>query len=143
MAEGFAEQYYSVSHSGVLRGLHFQLPPSDHDKLVYCTAGAAFDVALDLRLGSPEFGRHIGLTLSAEAHNLLYLPRGFAHGFCVTEGPATMVYNTTTPYAPEHDTGILWNSAGIDWPVDTPLVSTRDRNFPALDEFESPFGFEA
>lgn len=138
---GIAEIYYSVSETNVVRGLHFQLPPHDHAKFVTCTAGAAFDAALDIRRGSPTFGRHHALTLSAAQANIIYVPRGVAHGFCVTEGPATLLYLTTTVHAPEHDAGIRWDSAGIDWPVTEPVVSDRDRNLPALQDFESPFRY--
>ena len=142
LAADFREQYYSVSEAGVLRGLHFQAPPADHAKLVCCTAGAVLDVALDLRIGSPAFGRHVALTLSAENAAQAYIPPGCAHGFCVTEGPATLVYAATTEYAPEFDAGVLWNSAGIDWPIETPTLSERDAALPPLGEFDSPFSFE-
>jgi len=138
---GIAEVYYSISEPDVVRGLHFQLPPHDHAKFVTCIAGAAFDVALDLRQGSPAFGRHHALTLSAELANMIYVPRGVAHGFCVTEGPATLLYMTTTVHAPEHDAGIRWDSAGIDWPVTDPVLSDRDRTLPALADFDSPFRY--
>lgn len=142
LAAEFREQYYSVSDAGVLRGLHFQTPPAAHAKLVFCTAGAVFDVALDLRRGSPAFGRHAAFTLSAENAAQVYIPPGCAHGFCVTEGPATLVYATTTEYSPVFDAGVLWNSAGIDWPNEAPLLSARDAGFPPLSGFESPFLFE-
>jgi len=136
---GIAEIFYSVSEPNVLRGLHFQLPPHDQAKFVTCIAGAAFDVALDLRQGSSAYRLHYALTLSAGLANIIYVPRGVAHGFCVTEGPATLLYMTTTVHAPEHDTGIRWDSAGIDWPVAEPVVSDRDRSLPILADFASPF----
>lgn len=142
LATEFREQYYSVSKAGVLRGLHFQTPPADHAKLVFCTAGAVLDVALDLRLGSPAFGRHLALALSAENATQAYIPPGCAHGFCVTQAPATLVYATTTEYVPAFDAGVLWNSAGIDWPIETPTLSERDAGFPSLADFASPFRFE-
>ena len=143
LALEFREQYYSISQIGVLRGLHFQVPPADHAKLVFCTAGAVLDVTLDLRRGSPAYGSHVALDLSAENAAQIYIPPGCAHGFCVTEGPATLVYATTTVYAPEFDAGVLWNSAGIEWPIEAPLLSKRDAGLPPLSNFASPFRFEA
>lgn len=138
----FAEEYYSVSRRRVLRGLHFQLPPHDHAKLVYCTQGKVLDVALDLRRGSPTYGQHLTLELSQEQGNMLYLPAGFAHGFYTLSEQATMVYKVTSVYAPQHDGGVLWHSAGIAWPDMDPVLSQRDREFPALAAFDSPFRYE-
>ncbi|GGY28925.1 dTDP-4-dehydrorhamnose 3,5-epimerase [Pseudoduganella albidiflava] len=135
----FAEEYYSISQQGVLRGLHFQVPPHDHAKLVYCPQGRVLDAALDLRRGSPTYGRHLALELSGEAGNMLYLPAGLAHGFYTLSEQALMVYKVTSTYAPAHDGGVLWNSAGIDWPDSAPLLSPRDRTFPTLADFDSPF----
>ncbi len=134
----FPEQYYSVSRKGVLRGMHFQLPPNGHSKLVYCTAGTILDVALDLRRESPTYAHHISLDISADKGNMLYLPEGLAHGFySITE--ATVAYNVGTVYNPESDAGILWDSIGMDWPNSNPDLSERDTTFPTLDEFQSPF----
>lgn len=135
----FREQYYSVSRRGVLRGLHFQLPPSDHAKLVYCTDGRVFDVALDLRKGSPTVGQWAALELSAETGNMAYLATGLAHGFFTVSHSATLVYNVTSVYDPERDAGIRWDSAGIDWPDAKPILSDRDRALPPLGQFSSPF----
>ena len=98
-----------------------------------------WDVGLDLRRGSPTEGRHVVVELGAEQGNALYLPAGLAHGFCTPHGDATMIYNVETTYAPEHDTGVLWSSAGIDWPIADPVVSERDAALPPLPEFDSPF----
>jgi len=138
----FAEEYYSLSHQGVLRGLHFQTPPKDHVKLVYAIAGKALDAVLDLRVGSPTYGRYHVLELSAASANALYVPRGLAHGFYVPEGEAVMVYKVTSVHSPVHDHGICWNSAGIPWPDEAPILSERDRGFPALPDFVSPFRYE-
>jgi dTDP-4-dehydrorhamnose 3,5-epimerase len=138
----FVEEYYSVSHARVLRGLHFQLPPHDHAKLVYCAAGKVLDAALDLRRGSPAFGRHVLVELEADRGNCLYLPPGLAHGFYVLQAPAILVYNQTSVYARSHDAGVRWDSAGIPWPDADPILSDRDRGFPPLAEFPSPFRFE-
>ncbi|HOP41027.1 MAG TPA: dTDP-4-dehydrorhamnose 3,5-epimerase [Geobacteraceae bacterium] len=142
LATDWREEYYSVSRHGVLRGLHFQLPPHDHEKLVYCTAGSVIDAVVDLRKGSPTYGRHLIVKLSADQGNMLYIPRGLAHGFYVTDESATMLYKVSSVYSPEYDSGILWNSAGIPWPDDNPDISTRDAGFSSLDRFLSPFTFE-
>jgi len=135
------EQYYSTSNQGVLRGLHFQLPPHDHAKLVYCVAGSVEDVALDLRVGSPTYGKAIILELSAAKGNMIYLPKGLAHGFCTPNEPATLVYNVGSVYDPAADAGIRWDSVDVNWLVQKPLLSDRDRTFPAFDEFKSPFRY--
>ncbi|WP_096700254.1 dTDP-4-dehydrorhamnose 3,5-epimerase [Magnetospirillum sp. 15-1] len=133
------EQYYSSSKLGVIRGLHFQIPPHDHDKLVYCLRGSVLDAVVDLRRSSPTFGRHVTLQLDAEAGNMLYIPKGFAHGFCATSEDSIMVYNVTSVYAPDHDMGILWNSAGVNWQNAAPIVSDRDAALPPMADFNSPF----
>jgi dTDP-4-dehydrorhamnose 3,5-epimerase len=134
------EQYYSTSRRGVLRGMHFQTPPHSHSKLVYCTSGTILDVVVDLRTGSPAFGDHISLDISADTGNILYLPEGLAHGF-YTVSDATVVYNVSTVYSPENDTGVLWSSIGMDWPDAAPDLSERDKTFPAFADFTSPFSF--
>lgn len=140
----FAEWYHTFSHRGVLRGLHFQSPPMEHGKLVWCLAGSVLDVAVDLRVGSPAFGRHVAVELTAADANGIYLPPGLAHGYLVTsEGGATMSYGTTTVFAPECDAGIAWDSAGVDWGIAEPILSERDGDLPALADFASPFVFEA
>lgn len=143
LATGFAEEYYSTSRRGVIRGLHFQTPPHDHAKLVYCVQGTVLDAALDLRRGSPSYGRHITLELSAENGHMLYLPAGLAHGFCSLSAQSLMVYKVTSAYAPDNDGGVLWNSAGIAWPAQEPVMSARDRTFPTLAQFDTPFVYAA
>lgn len=138
----WAEQYYSLSAPGIVRGLHFQLPPHDHAKLVYCISGRVLDIAFDLRRGSPTYGQHIRIELSAERGNLLYLPSGLAHGFCTFDEPATLVYNVTSVYQPASDTGIRWDSGGIEWPHKSPLLSERDRSFMSFADFDTPFQFD-
>jgi dTDP-4-dehydrorhamnose 3,5-epimerase len=138
----FVEQYYTVSRPGVVRGLHLQLPPHAHTKLVYCVSGSVTDTVVDLRLGSPAYQRHFMLELSAEKGNIIYIPAGLAHGFCTPEAPATLVYCVTTMYAPQADTGLLWNSAGIEWPLTDPILSERDRRLPPLEAFDTPFHFD-
>jgi len=134
----FVEEYYSVSHKGVLRGMHFQTPPHEHFKLVYCLDGKVLDAMVDLRVGSPTYRQAATIELSAELGNMLYIAPGVAHGFYALTD-AIMQYKVTTIYAPDNDAGIRWDSAGIDWPDAAPLVSERDANFPRLDEFVSPF----
>lgn len=138
----FKEEYYSHSQRGVIRGMHFQLPPSDHVKLVYCVQGEVQDVILDLRIGSPAFGQFDTVKLSAEQGNYLYIPKGLAHGFCTTSTFATVVYKVSTLYDPKHDSGVLWNSFGFEWPTLEPVMSTRDTSFTPLSAFHSPFVYE-
>jgi dTDP-4-dehydrorhamnose 3,5-epimerase len=139
----FAEWYHTFSHHNVLRGLHFQGPEKAQGKLVFCLAGRVLDVGVDLRVGSPTYGRHIAVELTAEAGNGLYLPPGIAHGYCViNEEGATMLYGATEVYHPAADGGIAWDSAGIAWPTDAPILSDRDRELPALADYASPFTYE-
>lgn len=129
------ELYYSVSHEGVLRGLHLQVAPHGGQKLVVPTAGSVIDVLLDLRRGSSALKRHVMLELSASAGNCVLVAEGVAHGFCVPSGSATLLYAVNAAYAPESDTGVRWDSAGIDWPVTDPIVSARDGALPTLGQF--------
>lgn len=138
----FAEEYYSVSHRNVIRGLHFQTPPHDHVKLVYCVQGEVLDVVLDLRVGSPTYGQVATFKLSAERANSVYIPKGMAHGFCALSDEAIMVYKVSTVYAPHNDAGVRWDSVGIVWPTNTPIISERDAAFAPFDQFESPFVYE-
>lgn len=139
---GFAEEYYSVSHKDVIRGMHFQVPPMDHVKMVYCVRGEALDAVVDLRVGSPTFGSFELFELSASKANCIYIPRGMAHGFCALSEQAVMVYKVTATYSPKHDTGVLWDSLGIPWSIQEPILSQRDKSFPRFDEFVSPFRYE-
>lgn len=138
----FTEEYYSFSHQGVLRGLHFQVPPKEHTKLVYCISGEIIDVVVDLRVGSPTYGQFEMFNLSAYKSNIIYIPPGLAHGFYVTSESAILIYKVTTVYSPEHDTGIRWDSVGIPWPNSKPTISTRDSEFLALSNFDSPFVYQ-
>ena len=137
----FAEEYYSKSFKGVIRGLHFQVPPEDHVKLVYCISGSVFDVVVDLRVGSPTFGQYDTFNLCADDANMVYIPKGMAHGFCSLSESSTLVYKTSTTYNPTCDSGILWNSVDIDWPDKDPVLSNRDKNFCDFKSFKSPFFF--
>lgn len=136
------EEYYSTSYKGVLRGLHFQLPPHDHTKLVYCAFGEVLDVVLDLRVGSPSYGTHVMFQLNAIDAHMVYIPKGCAHGFYTLSEQATMMYKVSSVYAPSSDAGLLWNSIGISWPDDTPIMSDRDKAFPIFADFTSnPFTY--
>jgi len=133
------EEFFSTSAKNVLRGMHFQMPPAAHAKLVYCIAGRALDVVLDIRKNSPAFGRCHARELNDVNRDILFIPVGLAHGFLALEDDTTMVYQTSTAHSPAQDTGIVWNSFGFDWPVKNPVLSERDRKFPTLREFQSPF----
>jgi dTDP-4-dehydrorhamnose 3,5-epimerase len=136
------EEYYSTSRKGVLRGLHFQLPPHDHAKLVYCTVGEVLDVVLDLRVGSPAYGTHEMRLINGTNAHMIYIPKGCAHGFYTVSEQVTMMYKVSTVYAPAHDAGVLWSSAGIPWPDDAPIMSERDKAFPMFAEFTTnPFRY--
>jgi len=138
----FAEEYYSVSHKNVIRGLHFQLPPMDHVKMVYCVAGEVMDAVVDLRTGSPTYGQCALFELSAAKANCIYISKGMAHGFCARSDQAIMVYKVSTIYSSAHDAGVLWNSVDIPWPTTDAILSARDQSFPPLDKFASPFRYE-
>ena len=133
----FAECFHTVSRARVLRGMHMQLPPADHAKLIYCVAGAVMDVALDVRRGSPMYGAHVAIDLRCGKG--VYLPRGVAHGFYVLEPPAIRVYHVTSEYAPSLDVGVRWDSFGAAWPDRSPVLSARDAALPGLRDFVSPF----
>ncbi|RRV12934.1 dTDP-4-keto-6-deoxy-D-glucose epimerase [Stutzerimonas xanthomarina] len=140
LSTDWKEEYYSVSGKDVIRGMHFQTPPADHAKLVYCLQGEVLDVVLDLRVNSPTFLQCLSFRLSPQQGNSIYIPSGMAHGFLsLTEG-SVMQYKVTSEYSPRHDAGVLWSSIDFDWPVDKPVVSTRDEQHPVLTKFISPFG---
>jgi dTDP-4-dehydrorhamnose 3,5-epimerase len=139
LAVDWREVYVTTSRKGVLRGMHFQAPPHDHVKLVTCLAGRVLDVVLDLRTGSPTFGRCAALELTAERGNALYIPAGLAHGFLALVEDATLLYQVTREHAPDHDQGVLWSSIPFTWPSAEPLVSARDQALPAFQSFTSPF----
>lgn len=133
------EEFYSTSRKNVLRGMHFQLPPHDHAKLVYCVRGRVLDVLLDLRKDSPSYSCFTSAELSRENHYQFYIPSGVAHGFLALEDDSVMVYKTSTVHAPSHDAGIRWDSFGFEWGFEFPICSTRDLAFPNLSNFVSPF----
>ena len=131
----FVQDNHSRSGKGVLRGLHFQLE-HPQGKLVQVARGAAYDVAVDIRVGSPTFGQWFGYELTEENHHQLWIPPGFAHGFCVQSVICDFTYKCTDLYRPSDEGGVIWNDAdiGIDWPVDAPLLSAKDTAYPRLSE---------
>ncbi len=146
--DNFVQDNYSRSiHPGTVRGLHFQSPPYAQAKLVRVSRGRIVDVAVDMRLGSPTYGQHVVVPMSSEVDEILYIPVGFAHGFCTIEADTEVHYKVTAPYTPTHDGGILWNdpNLGIAWPdiAATPIVSDKDLKLPMLKNLISPFQFSA
>jgi dTDP-4-dehydrorhamnose 3,5-epimerase len=137
------EEYYTVSDAGVVRGMHLQLPPAEHAKIVFCLTGEVLDVVVDLRRGSPRYGIAHGFTLSGDVGSGLYIPTGCAHGFVSRSGSSGMYYKVTSVHAPEQDAGIAWDSIAFDWPVKWPALSDRDQRHPKLADFDSPFLFNA
>lgn len=141
----FVQDNESMSQRGVVRGLHFQRPPFAQAKLVRCVRGAVLDVAVDLRKGSPTFGRHMAVELSETNHRQLFIPKGFAHGFAVLSDVAVFQYKCDEFYHPEADGGIQLcdPTLGIDWriPLDQAIRSEKDKQLPLLADFESPFTF--
>jgi len=138
----FVEDFYSISQQKVLRGMHFQLPPYDHVKLVHCIDGKVLDVVIDLRLGSPVYGIPVQFILSSEKSNVLYIPNGIAHGFYTISKSATVIYKTSAVYNESCDSGILWSSFSI-WPDINPIISKKDSFLLHLSDFKTPFRFLA
>lgn len=141
----FVQDNHSLSaKAGTVRGLHYQAPPHAQAKLVRCGRGALYDVAVDVRRGSPTYGRWLGVELSAENGRQLLIPAGFLHGFATREDDTEIVYKCSDYYAPDCDGAVAWDSAGIDWGLaGEPLLSARDAAAPKLADFVSPFVYEA
>ena len=141
----FVQDNESMSTYGVMRGLHFQRPPYTQSKLVRCVKGAVLDVAVDLRQGSPTYGQHVAVELTAENHRQFFIPKGFAHGFAVLSETAVFQYKCDEFYHPEADAGIsiLDESLGIDWriPMDKAILSDKDTRHGMLADFQSPFTY--
>lgn len=139
----FVQDNESCSRRGVMRGLHFQMPPFTQAKLVRCVRGAVLDVAVDIRRGSPTYGRHVAVELTEDNHRQFFVPKGFAHGFSVLSDVAVFQYKCDEFYQPEADAGIsiLDESLGIDWriPLEEAVLSEKDTRHPLLSGFESPF----
>lgn len=143
MPVDFVQDNESMSTRGVMRGLHFQRPPYTQAKLVRCVKGSVLDVAIDIRKGSPTYGRHVAVELTEQNHRQFFIPKGFAHGFVVLSDVAVFQYKCDNYYHPEADGGIsiLDDSLGIDWPIspEEALLSEKDKKHPLFKDFESPF----
>ena len=140
----FKQDNHSLSlDRGVVRGLHFQIPPFAQDKLVRVIRGSVFDVAVDIRRGSPTYGKHVARVISAVDWKQLLVPAGFAHGFCTLEPNTEVIYKVTNYYSPAHDRGLLWNDPdlGIPWPIteSEAILSDKDRRLPRLSELSANF----
>jgi dTDP-4-dehydrorhamnose 3,5-epimerase len=149
-AQGLVEPFVQDNHvlsaaRGVLRGLHFQLAPNVQGKLIRCTKGAILDVAVDIRRGSPTFGRHVSIELSAHNWRQVWVPRGFAHGYVTLEPDCEVIYKVTSYYDPASERGLAWDdpALGIDWrvPVDQLTLSAKDRTNPILADLEAAFSY--
>ena len=137
----FVQDNFSHSVKGVLRGLHYQKNPKAQAKLVSALRGEIFDVAVDVRKNSPTFGQWVGEILSDQNHNSLYIPEGFAHGFCVLSENADVFYKVNNEYSPENERGIIWNDPqiSINWPIDTPILHEKDSALPTLENADIDF----
>ena len=144
--ESFIQDNHSKSIRGMLRGLHYQIHPKAQAKLIRCVKGEIFDVAVDIRKGSPYYSRWIGEYLSDKNKKMIYIPVGFAHGFLVMSDEAEVIYKISSEYSPEHERGIIWNDStvGIDWPVEeNPIISEKDNKFPFIEEADINFVYES
>jgi len=144
----FCQDNHSLSErAGTLRGLHFQIRPYAQDKLLRVARGAIYDVAVDIRAGSPDFGKWVGYEISAKLWNQIFIPAGFAHGFCTLEDNTEVMYKVTAPYSPESERGIAWNDEelAIDWPIENrePILSEKDTNYPELRSLPEFFQYES
>jgi dTDP-4-dehydrorhamnose 3,5-epimerase len=137
----FVQDSHSLSEKNVLRGLHYQLHPKAQAKIVRCIKGEIFDVAVDIRPCSKNYGKWVSAILSEENHNELYIPIGFAHGFCVLSDQAEIIYKQSNEYSLEHERGILWNdpTIAIRWPIESPIIAERDGKFPLLKSAENNY----
>jgi len=137
----FVQDNFSHSNNGVLRGLHYQTNPNAQAKLVMVLLGEIFDVAVDIRKDSPTYGKWIGEILSDQNHNMLYIPEGFAHGFCVISDTADVLYKTNKEYSPKHERGIIWNDPdlAINWPIQNPILHEKDKTLPTLKNADNDF----
>lgn len=139
LSTDFKETYYSTSQKDVIRGMHFQIPPYEHDKLVHVLCGSVVDVIIDLRKGSINYKKYMAIHLTGNKPRSLYIPKGFAHGFRCLENNTIMLYQVTTGYQPNCDSGIAYHSIPYNWDVEDPILSERDSHFITLEEFDSPF----
>lgn len=135
----FKELYFSVSEKNTIRGMHFQLPPFEHTKLVYVSKGSILDVVVDLRKQSKTYKQYFDIEINDSDAKYLYIPKGFAHGFLSLKDNTIVNYAQTSCYAKDADVGIAYNSFGFDWGVESPIVSEKDINFERFENFNSPF----
>jgi len=137
----FVQDNYSHSVNGVIRGLHFQKAPKAQAKLVTVLKGKIFDVAVDIRKNSPTYGKWVSEILSGDTHNLLYVPEGFAHGFCVISDEADVLYKVSNEYSQEHERSIIWNDPklNIQWPIKKPIISNKDNKLSLLENLDNDF----
>ena len=145
---GIEREWVQENHSrseekGIIRGLHFQLPPYTETKLVRCVKGAVFDVFVDLREDSNTFGKWDSIKLSEENKKMIFIPRGFAHGFCTLTEISEVLYKVDNFYNPKYECGLLWNDNDVEikWPIESPILSEKDRNNKTLREYSSNYGF--
>lgn len=144
ITDDFVQDNLSRSRKGTLRGLHYQTNPGAQAKLVRCSKGRIFDVAVDIRKGSPYYGSWVGVDLSEEDYSMLYIPRGFAHGFVALSDHAEVIYKCSSEYSPAHDRGIIWNDPdiGIEWPLREPILSEKDMRHPNLKDADNNFTYK-
>ena len=144
ITDKFVQENQSRSSRGVLRGLHYQNPPFAQGKLVRVVKGEIFDVGVDIRKGSPTWGKWVSVILSEENKHILYVPGDFAHGFCVLSEIAEVIYKTTSVYSRESEAGIVWNDADLNirWPIKQPILSERDGKLPALKNADIRFYYD-
>lgn len=135
----FKESYYSTSKKNVIRGMHFQIPPYDHEKLIYVPKGKVIDVVLDLRQGSKTFGKYRSFEISENNRYSIYIPKGCAHGFKSCEDNTILVNSTSTVYNPNYEDGVRWDSFGMNWEVENPIVSKKDKGLKSFLDFKTPF----
>ena len=133
------EGFYSISKKNVIRGMHFQIPPFDHVKVIFVLNGEIEDIILDLRKNSKSYGLFEKIKLKAGDGKMIFIPKGFAHGFKTISDNATMFYLTSKEYSKEHDSGILWNSFNCEWNINNPIISEKDLNLIDFNKFNSPF----
>ena len=137
----FVQDNFSHSVNGVIRGLHFQKAPKAQAKLITALKGKIFDVAVDIRKNSPTYGKWVSEILSDNTHNLLYVPEGFAHGFCVISDEADVLYKVSNEYSQEHERSIIWNDPKLDiqWPIKKPIISNKDNKLSLLENLDNDF----
>lgn len=139
--DNFVQDNHSRSTKGVLRGLHYQKKEKAQSKLVRCISGEILDIAVDIRKNSKTYGKYVSILLSNENKNMLYIPKGFAHGFLVLSDVSEILYKTSEEYSPENDRGILWSdpAININWNYDNPILSDKDKKLPLLSEADNDF----